>query len=97
MTQHRLSNSPVIRSNLFFSLSKKGFLMRTRFTWMAAALMVVALAGCGGKDEVKKNEGTIVNTPPASAKAPSRDAPGGTASGGEANKVTAPPTPAIND
>jgi hypothetical protein len=32
--------------------------------------LAFVLVGCGGKDEFKKNEGTIVNTPPTSASAP---------------------------
>jgi hypothetical protein len=54
-----------------------------------AIILAVTLIGCGGKDEVKKNEGTFVNTPPTKAGAP--------AAGDGANKSQPPPVPPISD
>ena len=69
--------------------------MRTRLGPLFATTLAVALLGCGGTDEVKKNEGTIVNTPPVTAGAPA----GGSAadSGPAPNTAKAPAIPPIND
>lgn len=67
--------------------------MRTRLGPVFAIAFAAALVGCG-KDEVIKNEGTIVNTAPISAGTPGGAAP---VAGGAANEVKPPPIPAIND
>lgn len=55
-------------------------------------LLTLAIVGCGGKEEVKKNEGQIVSTPPTSA-----PGPGGTIQDGGAKEVSPPPIPPINE
>lgn len=53
----------------------------------------LVFTGCGGKDEVKKNEGVIVNTMPGAASGPGGPAPGG-GPPPTSNSATAPPVPA---
>jgi len=65
--------------------------MLTRCGLFVVFAMAAFLTGCGGKEEVKKNEGTIVNTPPASVGAGA--APGAPAT----NTAKPPPPPKIND
>ena len=70
--------------------------MLARCSFAFAIALATVFAGCGGKEEVKKNEGKLVNTPPTSVSAPS----GGTTASGEpaANKAVAPPPiPKINE
>ena len=65
--------------------------MLARFGFVFALALMVALAGCGGKEEVKKNEGTIVNVPPTAAVPPGGASP--KTSGPAATNQTKPPPP----
>ena len=75
----------------------KGILMLARFSFVFAMALTAVLAGCGGKEEVKKNEGTIVNVPPTAAAPPGAPAPttGGPAVTNQAKPP--PPIPKINE
>jgi hypothetical protein len=65
--------------------------MLARFGFVLAMALMVVLAGCGGKEEVKKNEGTIVNVPPTPAAPPGGASP--KTSGPAATNQTKPPPP----
>ena len=70
--------------------------MLARCSFVFAMALTAALAGCGGKEEVKKNEGTIVNVPPTPAAPPGGASP--TTSGPATNQTKPPPPiPKINE
>jgi hypothetical protein len=71
--------------------------MLARFSFVLAMALMAALAGCGGKEEVKKNEGTIVNVPPTPAAPPGGASPktGGPAATNQTKPP--PPIPKINE
>ena len=58
--------------------------MSARFGFLVAAVLAAFLIGCGGKEEVKKNTGTITNVAPTAAGAPGAGGGGGAAGGGSA-------------
>lgn len=69
--------------------------MQARFGFLLTVVVAAFLAGCGGKEEVKKNEGTIVNVAPTAASPPG----GGADSGAPApnQPLPPPPIPKINE
>ena len=69
--------------------------MLARFGFAFVIVLATVLVGCGGKEEVKKNEGTLVHTmPTAGTPAGGAPAPGAPAAGA----ANAPPAmPAINE
>lgn len=71
--------------------------MSVRIVALLSLASAFFLTGCGGKEEVKKNEGVIVNTMPGAAGAPGGSAPSGGAPGGGpppvSNTATAPSVP----
>ena len=68
--------------------------MLARYSLVFAITLIVLLAGCGGKEEVKKNEGPIVNVPPTSS--PVSGGPSGAAVPGNVS-TPPPPIPKINE
>ena len=71
--------------------------MLARFSFALAMALMAALAGCGGKDEVKKNEGTIVNVPPTAAAPPGGAGPKTSGPGATNQTKPPPPIPKINE
>ena len=65
--------------------------MLARFGFAFAILLATVLAGCGGKAEVKKNEGKLVNTMPSAGGAPGGGAPGAPAKGAAEAPPAIPP------
>jgi hypothetical protein len=67
--------------------------MLARFGFAFTIVLATVLAGCGGKEEVKKNEGTLTN------KMPTGGTPGGPAGGatGAGKSEAPPPIPAIQE
>ena len=89
-----LSLSRLCRADYLCLNTKKGLLMPARLRFACAITLAAVLGGCGGKQEVKKNEGTIVNTPPTTTGAPSAGvSPGAPGS----DQVKLPPTPKDNN
>ena len=70
--------------------------MLARFSFVFAMALMAGLAGCGGKEEVKKNEGTIVNVPPTPAAPPGGAGPKTVAPATNQTKPP-PPIPKINE
>jgi len=62
--------------------------MLNRCGFVVVITVAAFLTGCGGKEEVKKNEGTIVNTPPTAVSGSA-----GTTSGAPATNKANPPPP----
>ena len=71
--------------------------MLARFSFVFAMALMAALAGCGGKEEVKKNEGTIVNVPPTAAAPPGGAGPKTSGPGATNQTKPPPPIPKINE
>lgn len=63
-------------------------LVRIVSSSILTAALFITITGCGGKPEVKKNEGVIVNTMPGAAGGPGGAAPSGGAAGGGAAPAT---------
>ena len=75
----------------------EGILMQARIGFAFAIALVSLLAGCGGKDEVKKNEGKIVNVAPTAATPPGGAAPASGSPAAANQPLPPPPIPKINE